>query len=189
MIKYLYIHSLMFIIISSLILVELKEFQGNLTKKLDRIHRLHTYYRNSLLLCKVPTQPPADDMAVLRWHPVLAKHAQLVANKCDVTFDLINDKSLEQFESVGQNVAEANSVTSAMENWFREYNNYTYETDKCRGDCSNYRQMVWAKTKFIGCGLNKCNKKLMIVCNYSPSAEDKGRPYEKGDLQMCKIKD
>ncbi|CAH8539367.1 unnamed protein product [Schistosoma turkestanicum] len=161
----------------------------NLTQQLESIHRLHTYYRNSILLCKVPTQPPADDMEVLRWNKILERNAQQVANKCDLSLDLVNDKSLDQFESIGQNVAEADTVESAMENWFREYNNYTYATDICTANCSNYKQMVWASTKHIGCGLNNCNKKLMIVCNYSPSAEDKGRPYVKGDESQCSKND
>ncbi|CAH8643233.1 unnamed protein product [Schistosoma rodhaini] len=129
-------------------------------------------------------------MEVLRWNDILANNAQQVANKCDLNLDLVNDRLLEHFESIGQNVAESDTIENAMENWFREYHNYNYETDKCNGSCSNYRQMVWAKTKHIGCGLNKCKKrKLMIVCNYSPSADDKGKPYVIGDQSQCLLKE
>ncbi|CAI2731970.1 unnamed protein product [Schistosoma spindalis] len=171
-------YSFLFVIFSLLIFTT-TDTKQNLTQKLETIHRLHTYYRNSLLLCKLPSQPPAYDMEVLdsklalatynRWNNTLARNAQQVANKCDLSLDLVNDKLLEHFESVGQNVAETDTIKNAMENWFRESHNYNYETDKCNGSCSNYRQMVWAKTQHIGCGLNKCKKKLMVVCNYSPS--------------------
>ncbi|CAH8602200.1 unnamed protein product [Schistosoma bovis] len=177
------------VVIFSLLILDLTGAKQNLSQKLETVHRLHTYYRNSLLLCKVPSQPPAYDMEVLRWNKKLARNAQQVANKCDLNFDLVNDKLLEQFESVGQNVAETDTIENAMENWFRESHNYNYEIDKCNGSCSNYRQMVWAQTKHIGCGLNKCKTKLMIVCNYSPSADDKGKPYVIGDRSQCARQD
>lgn len=53
------------VVIFSLLIFTVTGAKQNLSQKLETVHRLHTYYRNSLLLCKVPSQPPAYDMEVL----------------------------------------------------------------------------------------------------------------------------
>nr|CAH8864334.1 unnamed protein product [Trichobilharzia regenti] len=176
--------SLLFVLLSTLFTTTLCR-RKELPKDLKEIFKLHKYYRNSILLCQVPGQPPAKDLENIRWSKRLARNAQRLADKCDIKAEFFNEKLLDHYESVGQNIAEADSVKSGMEKWFRESDHYDYKTDKCTKRCANYKQMVWAKTRHVGCGIKQCKGKLMLVCNYAPASDDKGRPYEEGSKEQC----
>eukprot|EP01083_Nonionella_stella_P031207 85426_1 len=103
---------------------------------------------------------------------------------------------------IGENVAQLTStrgltdtawLTTMVNAWWDEYKNWHYGPSKlgCDGPtppgCGHYTQMVWAETRYIGCGYtNRCDgqHRGFFVCNYFPPGNVNGattRPYKKID--------
>lgn len=67
--------------------------------------------------------------------------------------------------------------------WASEKAWYSRATNSCNAppgkSCGHYTQMVWAKTKEIGCAKAVCDDNSQIwVCNYAPAGNFVGqRPY------------
>nr|CAH8864330.1 unnamed protein product [Trichobilharzia regenti] len=156
-----------------------------LNKEVREVFQLHKYYRNSIRFCQIPRQPPAKFLSKLVWNKELAKKAQITANRCNYAYDSPSDMKFDEFISVAQNIADSPSIQKAVASWFSEYRNYTYETDKCKGTCMQYKQMVRGEETEIGCGVKKCKKNYVVVCNYSPAADENRQPYEKGSNKNC----
>lgn len=72
-------------------------------------------------------------------------------------------------------------LIDAVYRWAEEKQFYDYKTNKCvSGEkCGHYTQLVWARTKRVGCAKETCpNGDDFMVCNYSPAGNTKGqRPY------------
>lgn len=62
---------------------------------------------------------------------------------------------------------------------YEETTDYDYETNTCRGVCGHYTQVVWAKSKLLGCAAISCSKTVKIYgCSYDPPGNYKGeKPY------------
>ncbi|CAH8539383.1 unnamed protein product [Schistosoma turkestanicum] len=156
-----------------------------LPKEIREVFQLHKYYRNSIRFCKMPNQPPAKYMSKLKWNQHLAEKAQLTANRCDYAYDSPSDMSFEEFVSVAQNIADSPTIEKAVASWFVEYKNYSYDDNRCKDTCMQYKQMVKGEETEIGCGVQKCSQRYVVVCNYSPAAEEDVQPYEKGTAENC----
>ncbi|XP_030060290.1 cysteine-rich secretory protein 3 isoform X2 [Microcaecilia unicolor] len=154
---------------------------------------VHNYYRRKV-------DPPAANMQKLEWHSELASMAQDWADKC--TFEHGQPKRDRQpFEDIGQNL---NKFTSSnlkrldslearthipLRTWWDEVTWYDFASDRCLGPmCGHYTQLVWARTKYVGCGyLNgtQCPGKFTyVVCNYGPTGNiglNPKQPYIRGD--------
>jgi len=56
--------------------------------------------------------------------------------------------------------------------------NYNYKTNRCKGMCGHYTQIVWRDTKELGCGVARGGDREIWVCDYSPPGNYQGRlPY------------
>ncbi|XP_011645541.1 venom allergen 3-like [Pogonomyrmex barbatus] len=130
-------------------------------------------------------QPAAKNMPDLKWDDELEKIAQRWADQCNFSHDECRD--VDRF-SVGQNIAMSSMSSSGTESdetrlnnmiqmWYNEVkmfdrnqiSNYKFDVNT-----GHYTQLVWAKTRLIGCGrisYKKPNdwKILYLVCNYGPS--------------------
>ncbi len=71
------------------------------------------------------------------------------------------------------------SAAQALEAWAAEADNYTYATNSCDGICGHYTQIVWAETRYLGCGYQNCaGGGTIVVCNYFPAGNYVGeKPY------------
>ena len=70
------------------------------------------------------------------------------------------------------------SATDVVERWSSESRNYDYSSNRCRGVCGHYTQIVWRSTKAIGCGVARGGGREIWVCNYDPPGNVLGhRPY------------
>lgn len=60
-----------------------------------------------------------------------------------------------------------------VQSWFDEYKKYKYSTQFSTGT-GHYTQVVWANTKYVGCGAviyeadGKWKYNKLYVCNYGP---------------------
>ena len=73
---------------------------------------------------------------------------------------------------------------------------YTY-SDSYNYEAGHYTQVIWANTRYVGCGFRQCNGistksssyawgKLMFTCNYYPPGNWGNQyPYKKGDACSC----
>ncbi|CAH8634065.1 unnamed protein product, partial [Schistosoma rodhaini] len=120
-----------------------------------------------------------------KWNYDLAQQAQSLANYCILRQ---GKPHLKKFILVGQNMAFASTIKSAVDAWFNEHKLYNFSVNNCR-KCLHYTQMVWAKTTDIGCGVANCSTYgLSIVCNYGPGGNwINEKPYEVKPRNLCPV--
>ncbi|MCU1339685.1 MAG: SCP-like extracellular [Bryobacterales bacterium] len=117
-------------------------------------------------------------MAPLAWSDRLAAGAQnwadtLLARK-QFVHRLHSAYGENLFEITGARASSAEVVAA----WAAESRNYDYSSNRCRGVCGHYTQIVWGDTKEVGCAVARGGKREVWVCNYDPPGNwvDK-RPY------------
>ncbi|XP_023220120.1 GLIPR1-like protein 1 [Centruroides sculpturatus] len=62
--------------------------------------------------------------------------------------------------------------------------NYTYETNKCNGNCDSFKNIVWAESYAIGCSKSSCENLgsgHFMICNIYPPADTRRQPYIIGE--------
>nr|P10736.1 RecName: Full=Venom allergen 5.01; AltName: Full=Allergen Dol m V-A; AltName: Full=Antigen 5 form 2; Short=Ag5-2; AltName: Full=Cysteine-rich venom protein; Short=CRVP; AltName: Allergen=Dol m 5.01; Flags: Precursor [Dolichovespula maculata]AAA28301.1 antigen 5 precursor [Dolichovespula maculata] len=136
-------------------------------------------------------QPPAKNMNVLVWNDELAKIAQTWANQCDFNHDDCRNTAKYQ---VGQNIAISSTTATQFDRpsklikqWEDEVTEFNYKVGLQNSNfrkVGHYTQMVWGKTKEIGCGSIKYIEDNWythyLVCNYGPGGNDFNQPiYER----------
>ncbi|XP_078361849.1 uncharacterized protein LOC144646177 isoform X2 [Oculina patagonica] len=151
--------------------------------------------------------PPAADMEYLFWDEDLANLAQMWSNQCiwEHGFVEFGDEypNSVPFKRVGQNLAREWGVLETPEDrvkpWYAEHQYYSYSKfaspmgAACSKEpCGHYTQLVWAKTKHVGCGVKWCDKdfgiphpwipgETVVTCDYGPTGNMIGEyPYKKG---------
>jgi pathogenesis-related protein 1 len=122
----------------------------------------------------------ATGVAPLSWSPKLASFAQDWAN----TLVARNEFKHRANNNYGENLAAAQgksfSPKSVVEYWGEEVRDYNYNTNSCKpGEmCGHYTQLVWHKTREVGCAKAKSGNKEVWVCNYNPPGNYVGqKPY------------
>ncbi|CAG9768596.1 unnamed protein product [Ceutorhynchus assimilis] len=163
-------------------------------------------------------QPTASNMNILQWDDELAEIAQRWADQClGLDDELQHDecRKTNRFD-VGQNVLtaltptlEVPEISILILNWYKQVENIlpsdleTFSVIK-RGQyiIGQYTQLIWAETKFLGCGIatfrnkNISNSKARylhrLVCDYGPrgnvigsSVYSKGAPCTKCPSAKC----
>ncbi|XP_064616790.1 cysteine-rich secretory protein 2-like [Liolophura sinensis] len=123
----------------------------------------------------------AGNMLKIQYGEDLANLAQKTADTCK--FDYANLNFPDNGTDVGQIIFRSDSTALPSEPLLAifndEKNSYTYETNTCAENktCSNYKQIIWYNTNYVGCGKKFCGVLLlpdneiafsswMWVCNY-----------------------
>ena len=114
----------------------------------------------------------------LQWSERLAGYARAWAER------LLTEKRFlhHRDRAYGENLFEISgaraSPAQVVAAWDAESADYDYLTNKCRGVCGHYTQVVWASTKQVGCGVARDSRREIWVCNYDPPGNWIGkRPY------------
>ncbi|XP_064601184.1 GLIPR1-like protein 1 [Liolophura sinensis] len=154
-------------------------------------------------------QPSGADEIRLEWDDRLAARAQAWANKCTFKHDFLTDC---KGNYMGQNLYTAFAAHNVpdvdpqevVQEWYNEQPFYQYSSNTCQAGkvCGHYTQVVWAKTRLVGCGIAACKtlfnpgyknhtNAALVVCNYDPPGNYIGaRPYTSGSsCSQCKVKD
>ena len=118
------------------------------------------------------------DIAPLAWSRRLAARAQDWADHllADNQFAHRPDSPYGEnlFEIRGANATSAQVVQA----WAGESRNYDYKSNRCRGMCGHYTQIIWRDTKEVGCATARRSGREVWVCNYDPPGNWFGqRPY------------
>lgn len=117
--------------------------------------------------------PPVD------WSDEVARTAQEWANHLKSS----QDCGLEHATGTGygENLAAGSNVDAerAVDMWASEVENYTYAPEFAfGGDTGHYTQIVWRKTREIGCASAECGDSSVVVCRYDPPGNVLGaQPY------------
>eukprot|EP01083_Nonionella_stella_P222853 794844_1 len=90
-----------------------------------------------------------------------------------------------ELSRVGSGVAYdlSDIITQIETGWWNGYTKWTYgmASDGCSdASCGEYTQMVWANTRYVGCGyVNGCSGtwNAIFVCNYFPAGNFNGASY------------
>ena len=131
----------------------------------------------------------AVGVAPVTWSPRIARYAQAWANR------LANMQTLRHRphtgpwkQQYGENLAMAggsNAVATYGETgsrqWLSEKRRYNHRSRSLAG-VGHYTQMVWRKTRRMGCGISRYSKgpwhNVILVCNYDPPGNMMGEsPY------------
>jgi uncharacterized protein YkwD len=95
--------------------------------------------------------------------------------------------ALKQFahrpnSTYGENLFEITGATASsaqvVNAWAAESRNYDYGSNRCRGVCGHYTQIVWRDTKEVGCAVARGGGREVWACDYVPPGNWVGkRPY------------
>jgi uncharacterized protein YkwD len=82
----------------------------------------------------------------------------------------------------GENLFEITGATASpaqvVNAWAAESRDYDYNSNRCRGVCGHYTQIVWDVTKEVGCAVARGSGREVWVCDYDPPGNWVGkRPY------------
>ncbi len=127
----------------------------------------------------------------LRWSADLAAHAAawavtLAGRGCSLRTSRTEDlgENLFYFGASGPSATRVLATVTpsyVVDDWASEVSNYSYERNACaRGKtCGHYTQVVWSRTREVGCGMAMCSRDEAIwVCSYRPAGNVRNqRPY------------
>jgi pathogenesis-related protein 1 len=114
----------------------------------------------------------------LLWSDNLAKFAQDWANTLLERKQFSHRANSPYGENLFEVVGTAASPLEVVEYWASEARGYDYPSNRCRGQCGHYTQIVWRNTKSVGCAVARAGRREVWVCNYAPPGNYVGqRPY------------
>ncbi|CAL4060377.1 unnamed protein product, partial [Meganyctiphanes norvegica] len=173
----------------------------------QEILNLHNTLRSKVAQGKEKKGDPGpqfagSDIIELKWNVQLAITAQAWANQCPfLQHDTYSNRKTCSHVVVGQNIyytwsnSSKGAWTKGINRWYNEVKdvpnilvNFYAETEATIG---HYTQMIWAKTRDIGCGAVIYKTKFrnflfenakIYVCNYGPAGNILGLPiYTRGN--------
>lgn len=114
----------------------------------------------------------------LQWSPTLARHAQGWADRLAKRDCALEHRTDDPY---GENLywsSGAANVSSVVGKWADEAKHYDHRRNSCKGVCGHYTQMVWSRSRSLGCGVARCSGGEVWVCNYDPPGNFVGEaPY------------
>jgi pathogenesis-related protein 1 len=114
----------------------------------------------------------------LAWSDQLVQVAQDWANHLIATGSF----SHRPDNSYGENLYSISGGTvspaQVISYWAGEARGYDLRSNTCAGVCGHYTQIVWEKTRAVGCAVAADGRREVWVCNYDPAGNVVGyRPY------------
>lgn len=116
----------------------------------------------------------------LSWDEDLAAYAQAYAEELANNGSGLRSSKGPYGENMFWGSSAYYSIADAVEAWVSGKKDYDYESNSCTGECSHYKQVVWADTKSVGCGYAVAadDGGVYFVCFYNPPGNyDDMRPY------------
>uniref|UniRef100_A0A5K3FNJ6 SCP domain-containing protein n=1 Tax=Mesocestoides corti TaxID=53468 RepID=A0A5K3FNJ6_MESCO len=135
-------------------------------------------------------EPPASNMMLMDYSVELEKLAEKWLLNC--TYPLPSASVHPEYEDVevalqsGYNIENASFEPASRFNSDKEA--FKYETNTCTSLCGNYRRIIWATSRQVGCYRHKCEHsdiwttpRYVMACLYKPGQRNPNvRPYISG---------
>ncbi|XP_050218706.1 pathogenesis-related protein PR-1-like [Mercurialis annua] len=120
-------------------------------------------------------------MPPLIWDARLANYAQWYANQRRYDCELRHSNG-PYGENIFWGSGDGWTPAQAVFDWITERKWYDYWSNSCYGgeECGHYTQIVWSRTRRIGCARVTCDdgRGVFMTCNYDPPGNFNGeRPY------------
>jgi len=117
-------------------------------------------------------------IAPLAWSDRLAARSQDWADTLLVRKQFVHRPN----STYGENLFEISGATASaaqvVNAWAAESRDYDYNSNRCRGVCGHYTQIVWGATKEVGCAVAQGSGREVWVCDYDPPGNWFGQwPY------------
>jgi uncharacterized protein YkwD len=114
----------------------------------------------------------------LQWSESLAARAQDWANTLLERGQFVHRPNSPYGENLFDITGASASPLRVVDAWAAESRSYDYNSNRCRGVCGHYTQIVWRDTKEVGCAVARGRRREVWVCNYNPPGNWAGRrPY------------
>jgi pathogenesis-related protein 1 len=124
------------------------------------------------------------DLPPLEWSPELARFAQAWADKlkkrgCALKHRPRSGADAQRYgENIFSMTGDTPSARIVVDSWAAELADYNPKTNRCKGVCGHYTQIVWRDSRKLGCAMAACGDTEVWVCNYDPPGNYVGkRPY------------
>ncbi|CAK9291059.1 unnamed protein product [Gordionus sp. m RMFG-2023] len=150
-------------------------------EEIEEILKIHNDYRANV-------NPPARDMAELKWTSEGASRADAMTRRCNTNHDMDQERLIYNYSDAGQNIhwnSQMDTWKDAIKDWYDEVKDFQYGVDN-GGYVLHYTQLVWGATKEIGCSKTQCPRLNIYTCNYYPKGNSPYyEPYERSNVQSC----
>ena len=114
----------------------------------------------------------------LVWSDQLAEVAQDWANHLIATGGLSHRPNNRYGENIYTISGGTATPFEVVDLWAKEARGYDIRSNTCSGVCGHYTQIVWSKTRAVGCAVADAPRREIWVCNYDPPGNVIGyRPY------------
>jgi len=114
----------------------------------------------------------------LKWSDRLAARAQDWANTLLAKKRFVHRTNSDSGENLFETRGATASPAQVVNSWASESQNYRYSSNRCRGVCGHYTQIVWRDTKEVGCAVARGGGREVWVCEYDPPGNWVGKtPY------------
>jgi pathogenesis-related protein 1 len=112
------------------------------------------------------------------WSAQLAEVAQDWANHLIATGSFGHHPGNRYGENLYSISGGTASPAQVVGYWAEEVRGYDLRSNTCAGVCGHYTQIVWDKTRTVGCAVATDRQREVWVCNYDPPGNVIGyRPY------------
>jgi pathogenesis-related protein 1 len=114
----------------------------------------------------------------LAWSDRLAARAQDWADTLLARNQFVHRPNSTYGENLFEIAGATASSAQVVNAWAAESRSYDYSSNRCRGVCGHYTQIVWGDTKYVGCAVGRGGGREVWVCEYDPPGNWLGkRPY------------